>query len=160
VTPDGITTEDWDRVHELALEVANSSGESDDVATESASRRLLALLDALQKKYGPLPTLLATRADYVDTSEERDYWLSAAYEQARVRSDKKNLVWISSSLAALHLEDLGDPVKGAEWLARLREQLQATPDASEFEEAGRLQVILEGLREPPQNKQMQRTRRG
>jgi hypothetical protein len=160
VTPDGITTEDWDRVHDLALEVANASGDSDVVASDNASLRLRALLDALQKKYGPLPTLLATRADYVDTGEEREYWLLAAYEQASIRSDVKNLVWVSSSLAALHLENLGDPVKGAQWLARLHEHLQAIPDDSESLEATRLQVLLESLREGPQNKQMQRTRHG
>jgi hypothetical protein len=160
VTPDGITTEDWDRVHDLALEVANTSGESDHVSSANATLRLRAHLDALQKKYGPLPTLLATRADYVDTSEEREYWLLAAYEQASIRSDAKNLIWISSSLAALYVEDLTDPVKGAEWLARLDQYLQATPDDSESQEAIRLQVLLERLREEPQNKQMQRTRRG
>jgi hypothetical protein len=31
-TPDGIATEDWDRVHELALEIVNALAE-DDLAT-------------------------------------------------------------------------------------------------------------------------------
>jgi hypothetical protein len=58
-TPDGISTEDWDRVHELSLEVVNYSAVGEEEASDQASNQLRELLDELQEKYGPLPSLLA-----------------------------------------------------------------------------------------------------
>ena len=160
MTPDGIATEDWDRVHQLAADVVNASADGDTAAADAASLRIRGVLDELQKKYGPLPSLLAPRADYVDGLEEREYWLMAAYEQAQARGDLKNRVWVASSLASLHLEEVGDPVTGERWLRALEGHLRTFPDESERQEAIRLGGILEELRTRPQNKQMQRTRRG
>jgi hypothetical protein len=160
VTPDGIATEDWDRVHQLALDIVNASAEGDTAASDAAALQLREFLDELQEKHGPLPSLLATRADYVSGTEERDYWLTAAYEQATVRRDLKNLVWIAASLACLHLEDLADTVKGEEWLRRLEDHLKTAPNASEAEEAHRLREVLKQLRQQPQNNKMQRTSHG
>jgi len=155
MTPDGISTEDWDRVHELALEVVNASGEGDEAASAAAAVRLRELLDDLQERDGPLPSLLATRADYIhDAPEEREYWLTAAYEQAQKRADLKNLVWIAASLATLYVDDLRDPTRGVQWLTLLEEHLRVSHDDSEAEEAVRLRAILETLNEQPQNKEM------
>ena len=147
MTPDGISTEDWDRVHQLAIDIVNASSEGDPAASESAAVRLRELLDELQEKYGPLPSLLATRADYLEAHDEQEYWLMAAYEQAVKLGDPKNLVWIASSLAGLHLEDAPDPIKGSQWLARLEQHLLASPNASEAKEATRLRDILQRLKE-------------
>jgi hypothetical protein len=160
MTPDGIATEDWDRVHELALDIANASAEEDLATSESATVRLRELLDELQEKYGPLPSLLATRADYVDGHEEQEYWLMAAYDQALKLGDPKNLVWVAASLAAFHLEESPDPIKGGEWLTLLEEHLHAAFDASEAQEAVRLRGVLQRLKEQPQNNKMQQTRHG
>jgi len=91
--------------------------------------RLREFLDELQEKYGPLPRLLATRADCVDSPEEREYWLMVAYKRAQQLADSRNLVWIAASLAAFHLEDLPEATKGAEWLALLERHRQAWPDS-------------------------------
>jgi hypothetical protein len=159
MTPDGISTEDWDRVHELALDVVNTSAEGDEKASARASDRLRGVLDELQEKYGPLPSLLATRADYVDRGEDREYWLLAAYDQAQQRQDAKNLVWIAESLASLYLEERSDREKGTEWLTALERHLQTFHDAYEAKQASRLREILE-RRQPsgPQNNEMQLTR--
>jgi hypothetical protein len=145
VTGDGIATEDWDRIHELALDVVNLSTGGDQAGSDSAALRLRELLDDLQEKYGPLPSLLATRADYAERVEDREYWLVAAYEQAETRHDERNLVWIAASLATLFVDDRRDRGKGAEWLARLELHLQVFPDSSEAEEADRLRRILKRL---------------
>jgi NADH:ubiquinone oxidoreductase subunit E len=113
MTPDGIATEDWDRVLALAVQVVNDSAAGNEEDSDAASMRLREVLDELQEKYGALPSLLATRADYVASPEEREYWLLAAYEQAQKRDDPKNLVWVSSSLACFHLEEAPDVTKGA-----------------------------------------------
>jgi len=145
MTPDGVSTEDWDRVHELALQVVNSSAEGDGPASDAASLRLRELLDDLQEKYGPLPSLLATRADYVERPEDREYWLLAAYQQAHDRGDDKNLVWTAASLAAFQLEEALDVTKGAQWLNALEGHLQAFPDPAEANEAVRLRGVLDTL---------------
>lgn len=160
MTPDGIATADWDRVHQLALDIVNASAEEDLATSESATARLRELLDELQERYGPLPSLLATRADYVDGHEEQEYWLMAAYDQALKLGDPKNLVWVASSLAGFHLEESPDPIKGGEWLNLLEEHLHTAPDASEAEEAVRLRGVLERLKEEPRNNKMRQTRRG
>ena len=128
VTSDGISTDDWSLVHELALEVVNLSAAGDDAASNAASVRLLWLLDTLQEKYGPLPSLLATRADYVDRPEDREYLLLKAYEQARLISDWKNLVSIAESLASFYIEHRSDYRNGAHWLGALEENLKSFHD--------------------------------
>jgi hypothetical protein len=158
MTPDGIATEDWDRVHELALQVVNKSTEGDEAASDAASLRLRELLDELQEKYGALPSLLATRADYVASPEEREYWLLAAYEQAQQRKDEKNLVWVAGSLASFHLDEAPDLVKGAQWLESFEQHLQGCSNPSEAKEVVRLRGILHSLKEQPQNNELQRTR--
>jgi hypothetical protein len=160
MTPDGIATEDWDRIHELALQVVNESAEGDEMASAASSLRLRELLDELQEKYGAHPSLLATRADYVASPEEREYWLLAAYEQAQQRKDEKNLVWIASSLASFHLEEAPDLAKGTQWLESFEHHLQRLSDPSEAKEAVRLRAILQCLKKQPQNNELQRTRHG
>jgi hypothetical protein len=87
-TPDGITTEDWDRVHDLALEVVNLSAEGDEAGSDAAKIQLRELLDDLQEKYGPLPSLLATRADYVERVEDRDSRTSGRHEATSPSSER------------------------------------------------------------------------
>jgi hypothetical protein len=142
VTPDGIETGDWDEVRELAVTIVNLSGAGDDVAGEQARVYLLALLDRLDAKYGPKPSLLATRADYVDSSVARGDCLQRAYAAAKQLSDAKNMVWVASSLASFYIEEINDVRKGAAWLFTLRELLVATPDASEQAEVNRLELLL------------------
>jgi hypothetical protein len=143
MTPDGIATEDWDRVHELALEVVNTSSEGDEVASADATARLRDLLDKLQEKYGPVPSLLATRADYAGRLEDREYWLLAAYEKVEQRADVRNQVSIAESLASFYIEDRPDRKRGAEWLETLDRLLLHSPNRSEEKAAARLRAILE-----------------
>lgn len=92
VTSDGISTEDWGLVHELAVEVVNRSAAGDASGSKAKVAELLGLLDTLEERYGCLPSLLATRADYVDGPEEREYYLLQAYSEARALDDAINLV--------------------------------------------------------------------
>jgi hypothetical protein len=62
-TSDGMSGEDWDLVHELALEIANAEDGSPE--EELSRNRLLRYLDELEERYGRRPSILATRADYV-----------------------------------------------------------------------------------------------
>lgn len=44
---------DWDRVHELACEIANAALQNDDVLVDARQEELMCILDDLQLKYGP-----------------------------------------------------------------------------------------------------------
>ena len=144
MTPDGISTEDWDRVHELALQVVNATTGDDEEASAAATRQILTLLDDLERKYGPLPSLLATRADYVETPSERQHWWEAAHEQALARGDRKNLVWIAASLAEFHVAEMNDQIAGRTWVERAERYLRDSPDSSEAESVKELRRTLDG----------------
>lgn len=73
-TSDGISSEDWDKVHELAVEIVNAG----DAQSEVHRSQLLIYLDQLEKKYGELPSILATRADYVAELKHKEALLKRA----------------------------------------------------------------------------------
>jgi len=66
MTPDGISTDDWDRVHEAAIEIVNASAIEDDVLCAHHTERLFDILSELEGRYGRIPGILATRADFAD----------------------------------------------------------------------------------------------
>jgi hypothetical protein len=144
VTSDGIETADWEKVHELAVAIANCSEDKSADADEFGRTRgrLFSLLDELEGKYGARPSLLATRADYVDSSVERERHLRRAYDAARELDDVKNLVWVASSLASYYMEEASDLDEGAQWLGALREHLLISPDEHEEAEVQRLEELL------------------
>jgi hypothetical protein len=107
-TSDGIAAADWDRVHELALAIVNAE---EDSSEEIACRtQLLNYLDALAEKYGELPGLLATRADYIDDTEETERLLLRACDLAAQTGDTRNGCLISLSLAELYVSERLRPV--------------------------------------------------
>ena len=114
-TSDGISSADWDRVHELVLDVVNAEeGEEEDLCR----RRLLEYLDELEEKYGPLPSILSTRADYLPGDVPgRIALFKRAYVTATEAGDARNQLYVASSLAALYVLELGDVVEGRSWLA-------------------------------------------
>jgi hypothetical protein len=145
VTPDGIRKQDWDRVHESALDVVNTSASGEEPASDAATVRLRALLDELEAQYGPLPSILGTRADYVDTLAEREHCLRAAHDLAQRRADRYNLAWVASSLAGFYLEEQVDVIEGSRWLCLLDKHLRACPEAAEQDEYARLNALAERL---------------
>jgi hypothetical protein len=139
MTSDGISTEDWDLVHEIALEVVNTSSRGDETASERATEELLALLEKLEERYGPLPSLLATRADYFDDAGSREYWLIMAFAEAERLGDSKNMTLIAHSLAAYYVQD--DDRKAEHWLDRLNDCLKTHFEESEASELERLRHL-------------------
>jgi hypothetical protein len=111
MTSDGISSEDWDRVHELAVDLVNAS----DDEGESVRQRLFECLRELTSKYGELPSILATQADYVDDPIESEALLLRAFDLVQSRGDRSNICEISLSLADLFAE-LRRPVDASRWL--------------------------------------------
>ena len=130
-TSDGISSQDWDVIHELAVDVVNAS----DNEKAAYSKRLMDYLDTLELKYGPLPSILATRADYLPKDEPaRRNLLLRAYQSAQASGDFQNQLLVAQSLAELHLEKV-ELFDANDWLERMRSHLLALNDAdySEYE---------------------------
>ena len=79
--------------------------------------------------YGPLPSILATRADYLEDDDPvREALLLRAHALAEAQSDAGNVVAVAQSLAELYL-DKGDLTEANRWLSRMRESLVARSNA-------------------------------
>ncbi len=78
-----IAKTDWDRVHELACEIANATGQEDSVLTESKTEMLMCVLKELELVYGPCSKITATTADYTE-EEKRPAIYREALRQAKV----------------------------------------------------------------------------
>jgi hypothetical protein len=138
-TSDGIAATDWDRVHELALAVVNADDSLDE---ESHRRELLKYLDELTSKYGELPSLLATCADYIDDRVEAERLLLRAFEVAKSIDDTRNLCEISLSLADLYTSDRRRRVAARVWLDRARAHMSADDDVG-WRESCRIEKRLD-----------------
>jgi len=142
-TPDGISSEDWDVVHELALELLEHSVHNDEASRDDLRRRMLDYLEWLTNKYGSLPSILATRADYVDDLAEQEELLLRAWDLAEERGDRFNLVEIAHSLAELYLEEVKDRTLGSRWLNVLKQKSLEPESTALATEIERLQQLLE-----------------
>jgi hypothetical protein len=142
-TADGISKEDWDEVLDLSSKIANAASAEDEALGQLLTTRLLRVLDSLERKYGRLPAILATRADYIDDSREKIALFEEAWRIANDREDRFNLVLIASSLAVLQIEELNDTSSGARWLKRMEEALENHWDDGEHQELQRLRKLLD-----------------
>jgi hypothetical protein len=141
-TSDGISGEDWDAVHDLSLKIVNAEAESEE---NIYTNQLLLYLDELEAKYGVLPSILATRADYVSDVNEKSVLLRQAYALADASRDNPNLKEIAHSLAELYIENLKDSSEGQIWIERLRDHLISSSDKDLHDEVKRLQKSLDQL---------------
>ncbi len=123
-TSDGIDTEDWDVVHQFALDIVNSSEDKSDQYTD----QLLIFLRSLEQKYGELPSILATRADYIDDIIEREKLYKRAYALAEKWNDYQNCVETAHSLSELYIEEFKDAKKGQKWMFFFKRYLKKIDD--------------------------------
>lgn len=142
MTSDGISTEDWNDVHELAVEIVNHCFAENHTAEARARASLMTLLDRLDQKYGQRPSLLATRADYVESPDERERLLLMAFSQAEHINDAENRMLVAHSLASLYIEELRHLDEGAKWLGVWRQELAANPARRDRDEIARFERIL------------------
>jgi len=62
-TADGISTEEWDIVHQLGVDIVNATINATGQEEDRCRARLFEYLDKLEAKYGELPSILATSLD-------------------------------------------------------------------------------------------------
>ena len=142
MTPDGISTEDWDRVHVAAVDIVNASAVEDDVLCAHHTQRLLDILDELELTYGRIPSILDTRADYTDDPSEA----IALYEEALAATEDPDLTCLAlASLIRLMIEEHHDESSISRRTLQL-EQLTDLDKGFEIEELRELQSNFEELK--------------
>jgi hypothetical protein len=101
-----ICRQDWEQVIEKACDIANATKDEDDPMYEVHVESMMRLLDELEATYGPQSRILATRADYVESSSERRALYVQALDLAGRRRmwtrSKKRLSIPSISLVRKH----------------------------------------------------------
>jgi len=148
-TPDGVPEKDWAKVTRLALAAAAASGKGDDAAAADATEKLLKLLEVLEEKFGPLPGILAARADFLDDAEEAVKLLERAYKIAGQRADVESRLTIADSPAGAYIRELEDPKQGARWLAAMADALKSAGDENDVESYEELKADLAALQAQP-----------
>lgn len=121
---------DWKKVEALAFAIADAVGHGRSKEAVRLTRRMLALLSELERKHGKHPSILATRADYVDSSKARLRLFLDAYSRAKRRGDRRNLWLIACSLAEYYIEEDRNPREGRRWLKSMKAHLNLQPDRS------------------------------
>jgi hypothetical protein len=148
-TPDGVPEKEWAKVTKLALAAAAASGKGDEAAAADVTEKLLSLLAALEEKFGPLPGILAARADFLDDPDEAVRLLERAYRIAGQRADVDSRLTIADSLAGVYIRELEDPKLGARGLAAMAEALKSAGDENDVESYEELKADLAALQSAP-----------
>jgi hypothetical protein len=99
-----IAKADWDRVHELACEIANATTQDDDVLADSKTEAMMCLLRELETKYGPCSRITATIADYTEEHGQLSLYREAL-RQAKAEGDVENEKLILDSIAEISNAD-------------------------------------------------------
>ena len=120
-TSDGISESDWDVIRGCAEAIVAAS--ADDVDDSLLVANLLRELDRLEVVYGRLPSILATKADYVEDNTQKLVLLKESYVTACEINDLKNKSYISAALAEYYVEDLFNAQLARYWLQELRRDL-------------------------------------
>src|SRR5687768_2471737 len=92
---------DWDQVTELACDVVNASAMDDEILQQAKLAGLFALLNDLEAKYGPHPSIIATRGDFTENPAEALLHLQEALTLARYYDDRVEQEEILDSIESL-----------------------------------------------------------
>ncbi len=126
-TSDGISSAEWERVEECAEAIVAASAKNLDCGLLVSN--MLKLLNGLKDKYGRLPSILATEADYVEDQQIELSLLKEAYISACEIRDEKNIAYIAASLAEFYLESEVDINKVEFWKTKLERALMVFDDS-------------------------------
>ena len=151
MTSDGISTDEWAITHEYAAKIANAVCRDDESSAGDLTRKLFLHLDSLEARYGLVPSILATRADYTVDVNERIRLLEEAYDLAKRLGDRPNLTFIASSLADTLTEEAPNISSAEKWLSSLADALGDHWDDSEHQQFQRSTAALERLRQNSRN---------
>lgn len=143
MTRDGISTEEWDRVHAVAVDIVNASAIEDEVLCAHHTERLFDILDGLEAIYGRVPSILDTRADYTDDPTVA----IALYEEALSVSEEPDLTsLVLPSLIRLKIQERHPESSISVLLLRLIRLTNTDVSSFERDELRELQSEFEELK--------------
>ena len=122
-----ISEKEWDEVRSLIYDVVNVSAGGGD--STQAGKKLTYKLDRLRLKYGELPLLLSTKADFIGEPDERLKLYKRAVELSQENLDIPCLTQSAESIAAIYVNELSDFHSGQYWLDKLKELIASHGDA-------------------------------
>jgi hypothetical protein len=115
-TPDGISSDDWELVEQLVAGLYEARRTPEEARHH---RSLMEYLDQLETRYGALPSILATRADFTDDNDaKKEQLLQRAYTLSIVRGDRVNALYVAHSLTTFYFDQSSDLGLMKEWLNR------------------------------------------
>lgn len=100
MTPDGISAEDWEKVFQVARSLTNALLREEVDLVLNCQSQLGEVLDELESRYGRLPSILATRADFSECPEEAMLLLQEALQ---IATDQLSIRLALQSLVSLQL---------------------------------------------------------
>ncbi len=141
-----IQAEEWKKIRDLASAVSRAAKDDNYPLSHIHCRTLIDFLDSLQDKYGPLPRILATKADYMEDDEIRLCLYEKAFEISETEHNHMECVFIADSLILLYLEDIDVPnyEMAHRWLKRMEFSLRNCPDEHFSQAAERYRSLISG----------------
>lgn len=125
MTPDGISTEDWKKVVQVACSLTNALLREEAEPVLNCQSQLGEVLDELETRYGRLPSILATRADFSECPEEA---MALLREALQLATDRLSIRLSLQSLLSLQLATGGPRESVAENLAWLEKVTEGDED--------------------------------
>lgn len=138
--PDGISTADWERVEKASFKVVNAILIDDTTLCAHHTGLLLQVLDELENRYGRLPSILATRADFSDDPSEA---IPLLEEALALSTDALSSRLALQSLVARMIDEGHHDAAVEARLKELDELSNDEADPSDFEEALDLRAEFE-----------------
>ena len=134
--------EKWDRFVTVGVRLVMSHRWK---AYRRHQRKFVRLVDALIRRYGEHPRLLATRADMMQRRSAKVPYLLKAYRRARLVRDKQEMVLTADSLAQTYLE-CRQLKSAAVWIKRLKTNLTNHRDKVCRAHCSKMETDLERVR--------------
>ena len=114
-----LNDKDLDNLRNMIIDIANIAIENpNDYELHRTS--LLYHLSKLRLRYGEQPILLSTKADFIESEEERILLYKRAVELSLDILDIPCLTQSAESLAEIYIEDRLDATHGLLWLNKLK----------------------------------------
>lgn len=125
---DQILKADWDRILELAVDVANAGEAEDETLAEEKRVAVLGVIDELLVKYGEKASLLSVKASYLEDDQESIDLLGKAYALAEEDNDTYYMAEAAWDLTSKYWYGLEDRKNAKLWNDRLGACLEQESD--------------------------------
>ena len=116
----GITKNEHEVLIELICDIVNDSDDDQFYENPECTNNLLNELDRLDSKYGEMPMLISTRADFTDDVKIQIKLYKKAIQLALKSGDISTLVMAAESLVEIYVSDYPNSREALEWFDKLK----------------------------------------